>query len=78
MRIGELWRYPVRSMLDRHLDAVAVDDGGVRGDRADPDEVLDRGVEAGVSAPKLTLGEAVPCPTFLAGELRSGDGVRIG
>jgi uncharacterized protein YcbX len=34
-------------------------------DRADPDEVLDQGVEAVVAAPELTLGEAVPSPTFL-------------
>ena len=34
-------------------------------DRADPDEVLDQGVEAVVSAPQLVLGEAVPEATFL-------------
>lgn len=144
MRIGELWRYPVKSMLGQHLDSVAVEQGGVRGDRrfalvdeatgkvasakqprlwrallqaraadtdgsvrialpdghvtaaldplvhdllsdmlsrpvrlsatpvdqadidrADPDEVLDRGVEAVVTAPQLVLGAAVPGPTFL-------------
>ena len=144
MRIDELWRYPVKSMLGQQLDAAAVGPGGMRGDRrfalvdgatgkvasakqprlwrallqaravdvdgevrvalpdgravtatdpqvhdllssmlgrpvrlsatppdqpdidrADPDEVLDRGVEAVVAAPQLTLGEAVPGPTFL-------------
>jgi uncharacterized protein YcbX len=34
-------------------------------DRADPDEVLDQGVEAEVDAPQLVLGEAVPDATFL-------------
>jgi uncharacterized protein YcbX len=34
-------------------------------DRADPDEVLDQGVEAEVDAPQLVLGEAVPEATFL-------------
>jgi uncharacterized protein len=143
MRIDELWRYPVKSMLGQQLDSAVVERGGVRGDRrfalvdgatgkvasakqprlwrellqaraadtgggvrialpdgravaasdpgvdevlsdllgrpvrlsapteradidrADPDEVLDRGVDAVVSAPELTLGEAVPGPTFL-------------
>jgi uncharacterized protein YcbX len=146
MRVAELWRYPVKSMLGHHLHEVTVGPGGVLGDRrfavidvatgkvgsakqprlwrsllraratdvggdgevritlpdggqttasdpavhdrlstmlgrpvrlsavpfdqadidrADPDEVLDRGVEAVVAAPQLTLGEAVPGPTFL-------------
>jgi uncharacterized protein len=146
MRIGELWRYPVKSMLGQQLAEVAVLSGGFHGDRrfalvdeatgkvasakqprlwrallharaahdavrddvritlrdggsiaasdprvhnllsellgrrvrlsadppakadidrADPDEVLDQGVEAVVAAPELTLGEAVPCPSFL-------------
>ncbi len=34
-------------------------------DRADPDEVLERGVEAVVSAPKLVLAERVPGASFL-------------
>jgi uncharacterized protein len=144
MRIDELWRYPVKSMLGQQLKSVVAEEGGVRGDRrfalvdgvtgkvasakqprlwrallqaraedmdgevqvvlpdgravattdpqvhdlmtsmlgrpvrlsatpvdqadidrADPDEVLDRGVEAVVAAPQLILGEAVPGPTFL-------------
>lgn len=144
MRIDELWRYPVKSMLGQRLESALVEPGGVRGDRrfalvdeatgkiasakqprlwrellraraadtdgsvliacadgrtatatdpsvhgllsevlgrpvrlserpgdqadidrADPDEVLDRGVEAVVTAPQLVLGEAVPGPTFL-------------
>lgn len=146
MRIGELWRYPVKSMLGQPLDEATVGSGGMGGDRrfavvdeatgkvasakqprlwrallharavqdaadgdvlitlpdgerttasdprvhdllsealgrpvrlsavppdgadidrADPDEVLDQGVEAIVTAPQLVLGEAVPSPTFL-------------
>jgi uncharacterized protein YcbX len=146
MRVAELWRYPVKSMLGHHLDEVTVGPGGVLGDRrfavidvatgkvgsakqprlwrsllraratdlggdgevritlpdggqttasdpavhdllstmlgrpvrlsavpfdqadidrADPDEVLDQGVEAVVAAPQLVLGEAVPAATFL-------------
>lgn len=144
MRVAELWRYPVKSMLGQQLDELVVGPGGVRGDRrfavvdaatgkvasakqprlwrsllharavdaggevqitlpdgtqatatdpriddllsralgrpvrlseapfakadidrADPDEVLDQGVEAEVTAPQLVLGEAVPGPTFL-------------
>lgn len=34
-------------------------------DRADPEEVLDQGVEAEVSAPWLVLGQDVPAATFL-------------
>ena len=33
--------------------------------RADPEQVLDRGVEAEVSSPTLVLGQAVPDATFL-------------
>jgi uncharacterized protein len=146
MRIDQVWRYPVKSMLGQQLDEVAVDPGGVRGDRrfalvdeatgkvasakqprlwrallharaaqdptgdevritlpdgehttatdphvhdllssllgrpvrlsavpsdqadidrADPDEVLDQGVDAIVAAPPLVLGEVVPTATFL-------------
>lgn len=32
--IGELWHYPVKSMLGERLDAVSLDDNGVIGDRA--------------------------------------------
>jgi uncharacterized protein len=144
MRVAELWRYPVKSMLGHQLDEVTVGLGGLLGDRrfavidaatgkvgsakqprlwrsllharavekggevqitlpdggqttatdpriddqlsralgrpvrlsavpfaeadidrADPDEVLDQGVEAEVDAPLLVLGEAVPEATFL-------------
>lgn len=39
--------------------------GGAGIERADPDEVLDRGMAAEVSSPELLLGQAVTGPTFL-------------
>jgi uncharacterized protein YcbX len=32
--IGELWRYPVKSMLGERVDRVSIDENGVAGDRA--------------------------------------------
>ena len=34
MRIEQLWRYPVKSMLGERVDSALVEPAGVRGDRA--------------------------------------------
>src|SRR5258706_15304847 len=41
MRIGDLWRYPVKSMVGERLTRVDLDTAGVVGDRAYA--VIDRG-----------------------------------
>lgn len=56
-RLSEFLDRPVE-LADRPRDGAAVD-------RADPEEVLERGVEALVPAPCLVLGAAVPGPSFL-------------
>jgi uncharacterized protein YcbX len=56
-RLSTMLGRPVR------LSAVPFDRADI--DRADPDEVLDQGVEAEVAASQLVLGEAVPEATFL-------------
>jgi uncharacterized protein YcbX len=33
MKIAEIWRYPVKSMLGEQLDQASVDSGGIQGDR---------------------------------------------
>lgn len=33
MKVAEIWRYPVKSMLGEQLDQADIDPGGIRGDR---------------------------------------------
>jgi uncharacterized protein YcbX len=53
------------SFLGRGVQLSSTPRSGATVDRADPAEVLERGLDAQVSAPELVLGEAVPEPTFL-------------
>lgn len=53
------------AFLGRPVRVSATPTAGADIDRAEPEEVLDRGVDAEVSSPKLVLGQAVPGPTFL-------------
>lgn len=55
--LSELTGRAVR-LSDRPQDGAGID-------RADPEEVLERGVDAEVAAPELVLGQQVPGPTFL-------------
>lgn len=53
------------NFLGRPVELSARPEGGAAVERADPEEVLDRGVAALVTAPALELGGAVPGPSFL-------------
>lgn len=53
------------TFLHRRVRVSSTPAPGADIDRADPEEVLGRGVEAHVSSPKLVLGQAVPGVTFL-------------
>ena len=53
------------TFLRRRVHMSSTPEAGADIDRADPEEVLDRGVEAEVSSPKLVLGQEVPDATFL-------------
>lgn len=53
------------AFLGRRVHVSSTPAEGADIDRADPEEVLDRGVEAEVSSPTLALGEQVPDATFL-------------
>ncbi len=57
MRVVELWRYPVKSLLGERLEAVEVDPGGVIGDRQHA--VID--VETGSSLSAKRQGELLGC-----------------
>jgi uncharacterized protein YcbX len=57
--------HQLSSLLGRAVRLSATPPDAPDIDRADPDEVLARGVDAVVAAPQLVLGEAVPAPTFL-------------
>jgi uncharacterized protein YcbX len=43
MRVSELWRYPVKSMIGENIDAVELDDLGIVGDRTWAARDLERG-----------------------------------
>lgn len=53
------------AFLGRSVRVSGIPTAGANIDRADPEQVLDRGLDAEVSSPKLVLGQAVPEPTFL-------------
>jgi len=53
------------AFLGRPVGVSATLPAGADIDRAEPEEVLDQGLDAEVSSPKLVLGQAVPGPTFL-------------
>lgn len=53
------------SFLRRRVHLSCTPEAGADIDRADPEEVLDAGVEAEVSSPKLVLGQEVPGASFL-------------
>jgi uncharacterized protein len=53
------------AFLGRRVRVSSTPATGADIDRADPDEVLERGVEAQVASPTLVLGQAVPGATFL-------------
>ena len=41
MRIGAIWRYPVKSMAGERLDSVSIDANGLLGDRVVQNIVVD-------------------------------------
>lgn len=55
----------VSAFLGRPVRVSSTPTAGSEIDRAEPEQVLDRGLDAEVSSPKLVLGQAVPGPTFL-------------
>ncbi len=57
MKVAEVWRYPVKSMLGEKLDQAEVEPGGVRGDRQWA--VVD--AESGVSLSAKRYAELLSC-----------------
>ena len=69
MRVVELWRYPVKSLLGERLDEAAIEEEGVEGDRRFA--IFD--LESGFG---LT-GRRVPELLFASARVRDGGGVAI-
>ncbi len=60
MRIAEIWRYPVKSMLGEQLDQASIGPGGVQGDRWWA--VVDR--ESGVSLSAKRYADLLHCQAW--------------
>jgi hypothetical protein len=69
MKVLEIWRYPVKSMLGEQLDQVEVGPNGVEGDRRRA--VVD--AESGVSLSAKRYSDLLRCRAWT-----NGDGVMIG
>jgi len=60
MEIGEIWRYPVKSMLGEQLDQASVGPGGIQGDRRWA--VVDK--ESGVSLSAKRYADLLRCQAW--------------